>query len=101
MKLTIWRDVKKTQSEPWYYDTLRSAISQYIEDNSYRYKDFIVENIEDYLSKIHRNEVWGGNYEIQAFSEIYSENVNIHKLDRHLRQAVNLLKKSMRTIQSP
>ena len=67
--------------EPWYYDTLRSAITQNIEDNSIRYKDFIVENIEDYLSKMSLNGVWGRNCEIQAFSEIYSVNVNIHELE--------------------
>ena len=27
-----------------------------------------------------KNVVWGGNCEIQAFSEIYSVNVNIHEL---------------------
>ena len=67
--------------EPWYYDTLKAAIAQHIEDNSNRYKDFIVGDIEDYLSKMRRNGVWGGNCEIQAFSEIYSVNVNIHELE--------------------
>ena len=37
--------------EPWYNDTLRAAIGQHIEDNSNRYRNFIVGNIEDYLSK--------------------------------------------------
>ena len=43
--------------ESWYYDTLRAAIVQHIEDNSYRYKYFIVGNIKDYLSKMYRNGV--------------------------------------------
>ena len=33
-------------------DTLRAAIAHHIEDNSKRYKDFTVGNIEDYLSKM-------------------------------------------------
>ena len=70
--------------EPWYYDTLRAAIAQHIEDNSNKYKDFIVGNIEDYISKMRRNGVWSGNCEIQAFSEIYSVNVNIHELESTL-----------------
>ena len=41
----------------WYYETLRAAIAQHIEDNSNRYKDFIVGNIEDNLSKMRRNGV--------------------------------------------
>ena len=63
--------------EPWYYDTLRAAIALHIEDNSNKYKGFIVRNIENYLSKMRRNGVWGKNCEIQTFSEIYSVNLNI------------------------
>ena len=49
--------LRRIMSEPWYYDTLRAAIVQHIEDNSNRYKYFIVGNIKDYLSKMYRNRV--------------------------------------------
>ena len=87
--------------EPWYYDTLRAAIAQHIEDNSNRYKDFIVGNIEDYISKMRRNGVWGGNCEIQAFSEIYSAKVNIHELESTLEPSYKFLTPEHQTIQSP
>ena len=77
--------------KPWYYDTLRAAIAQHIEDNSNRYKDFIVGNIEDYISKMCRNGVLGGNCEIQAFSEIYSVNVNIHELKSTLEPSYKFI----------
>ena len=77
--------------EPWYYDTLRAAIAQHIEDNLNKYKDFIVGNIEDYISKMRRNGVWGGNCEIQAFSEIYSVNVNIHELESTLEPSYKFI----------
>ena len=53
---------------PWYYDTLRAAIVQHIEDNSNKYKNFIVRNIEDYLSKMRRNGVLDENCEVQEFN---------------------------------
>ena len=65
--------LRRIMSEPWYYDTLRAAIVQYIEDNSNRYKYFIVGNIKDYISKLHRNGEWGGDCQIQVLSEIYRE----------------------------
>ena len=71
-------------SKPRYYDTLSAAITQHIEDNLNRYKDFIVGNIEEYSSKMRRNGVWGENCEIQAFSEISSVNLNIHELESTL-----------------
>ena len=77
--------------EPWYYDTLRTAIAQHIEDNSNRHKDFIGGNIEDYLSKMNRNEVRGGNCEIQAFREIYSVCVNIHELESILEPSYKFI----------
>ena len=43
-------------SEPWYYDILRVAIVQHIEDNSNKYT-FFVGNVKEYLSKLHRNGV--------------------------------------------
>ena len=77
--------------EPWYYDTLRAPIAQHIEDNSNRYKDFIVGNLGDCISKMRRNEVWGGNCEIQAFSEIYSVIVNIHELESTLEPSYKFI----------
>ena len=65
--------LRRLINEPWYYDTLRAAIAQYIEDNFNKYKYFIERKIKDYLSKLHRNGEWGGNCEIQAFNEIYME----------------------------
>ena len=65
--------LRRIMSEPWYYDTLRAAIVQHIEDNSNRYKYFIVGNIKDYISKLHRNGEWGGDCEIQVLSDIYRE----------------------------
>ena len=70
--------------ESLYYDTLRAVIAQHVEDNSNKYKDFIVGNIEDNLSKMRRNGVRDGNCEIQAFNEIYSVKVNIHGLESTL-----------------
>ena len=49
--------LRRIMSKPWYYDTLRAAIVQHIENNSNRYKFFIVGNIKDYLSKMYRNRV--------------------------------------------
>ena len=48
---------RRLTGEPWYYDILRTVIAQHIEDNSNRYKDFIVGNIKDNLLKISRNGV--------------------------------------------
>ena len=79
-------------NEPWYYDILRAAITQHIEYNSNRYKDFIVGNIEDCISKMRRNGVWGGNCEIQAFSEIFIVNANIHELESTLELSYKFIK---------
>ena len=49
--------LRRLISEPWYYDTLRAVIVRHIEDNSNRYKYFIVGNIKDYPSKMYRNGV--------------------------------------------
>ena len=78
---------RRLTSEPWYYDSLKTAITKNIEDKYNRYKNFIVGNIEDYLSKMRRNGVWGGNCEIQAFSEIYTTNGNIHELESTLESS--------------
>ena len=75
--------------ELWYYNTLRAAIAQHIENNSSRYRDNIVGNIEDYISKMRRNGVWGGNCEIQA--EIYSVNVNIYELESILEPSYKFI----------
>ena len=38
-----------------------------------------------------RNGVWGGNCEIQTFSEIYSVNVNIHELESTLEPSYKFI----------
>ena len=38
-----------------------------------------------------RNGVWGGNCEIQAFSDIYSVNVNIHELESTLEPSYKFI----------
>ena len=69
-------------------------------DNSNKYKDFIVGTIEDYLSKIRRNGVWGENCKIFTFSEIYTADVNIDELESTLESSYKFINSENQTTQS-
>ena len=40
---------------------------------------------------MHRNGVWGGNCEIQAFSDIHCVNINIHELESTLEPSYKFI----------
>ena len=54
-------------------------------------KILLSEILKTTLQKCCRNGVWGGDCEIQAFSEIYSVNVNIHELESTLEPSYKFI----------
>ena len=67
--------------DQWFFNIIRLVIVQHIEDNIDRYKDCVIIDAADSLTKMWRNGVWDGNWEIQVFTEVYNANFNIHELE--------------------
>ena len=60
MKIDYFRAVSRgITGDPWFYNVMRLAIIQYIEESIDRYNDFIITDTADYITKIPRKVVWG------------------------------------------
>ena len=65
---------------PEHYKKIRSAVWNHIKNNRDRFLSFITTDFNDYIRKMRRNKVWGGEIEIIAFTELYWTNVAVHDL---------------------
>lgn len=53
----------------------------YIQFEKEFFKDYVAEDIEEYVKRKRQDGVWGDDVEIQAISEIYARPVEIYVLD--------------------
>ena len=76
---------------PNYHGSIRNTVVQHINDNIERYQDFFTIDPNIYISKMFKLGTWGGEAEIQAFTEVYSVNVYVHELKSTLEPSYRYL----------
>ena len=73
------------------HGSIRNTVVQHINDNIERYQDFLTIDPNMYISKMFKQGTWGGEAEIQAFTEVYSVNVYVHELESTLEPSFRYL----------
>ena len=68
---------RSTFGSPEYHRQIRKLVADYIVSNRSRFEESIP-GFDNYIYMMRNFEVWGGNHELQAFSELYGVTIEIY-----------------------